>query len=773
LPSTAALQVALGNGGEPMTTITSAHGFNPNLVGVYQNVSIPLSEFNRTTSTFVAAYIYISGTGIGYFIDNIQLQSGIGTGSGNNYLQDVFRKPGTDSVFKVINGVAIFAYRDSTGTGGGGSLPTQSGNTGKYLTTNGTTASWDYANSVQTFSGGGTFNLSGVNYVWQNITGTGTTVLTLPTAVGNGGRMYGAKNTGGGALSFATVSSQTIDGQPTLPVTDSLGYALVQSNGANWIILSKSVKNDSIQVKGSLKVIHSLITGKDTLTNDTASLTKDGIVLKEDFAKIGRNLFDTDGTQKDAARNYIIGYTGGSRSLTIGNANNSDRVKATFSNNTSTHSGSITFQATDSTSGRTSTVTINPGNGTINSAPGNNLVHSLMDDSLVISFTSLTKHHYTFGKDSFLIKNLANAVGTKAVRYDPVTGRFTYADTTLSGGSQTPWTSNINGAQYELNNTLKVEVKKVVASSNENFALRSGEWDNSGVWTLGGGCTILADQALDVAGNNTMELLTADPGGAGGGIFQIVNGLTASTTYYLSFDVKRGTNTTAEYFISDWGGSYATIVNYTSYYSSTSTTVSRVEFAFTTPVGTTSIKVVPYHANFSTGNVYLGRMMIARTAGATYQATTTTAVTGTVGSTKNILVTDTTGISTVTMPGTADIGHLKGNTATPTIVAGLGAGTTVVSISIAGSDMGGYISITPGTSAAANGTVATVTFNKVYTSTPTAIILMPANAAAAALSGAGQIYVDQASITTGVFVIKSNTTGLGTVAYQWFYTVIQ
>jgi len=67
---------------------------------------------------------------------------------------------------------------------------------------------------------------------------SGTFTVTLPTAVGIEGKVYNIKNSGTGLITIATTSSQTIDGYSSLDITlsryDSL---LVQSNGANWIIL--------------------------------------------------------------------------------------------------------------------------------------------------------------------------------------------------------------------------------------------------------------------------------------------------------------------------------------------------------------------------------------------------------------------------------------------------------------------------------------------------------------------------------------------------------
>lgn len=62
--------------------------------------------------------------------------------------------------------------------------------------------------------------------------------VTLPTAVGIGGRVYNIKNTGNGLITVDTTSSQTIDGAASGTITLAQYACLtVQSTGANWIIL--------------------------------------------------------------------------------------------------------------------------------------------------------------------------------------------------------------------------------------------------------------------------------------------------------------------------------------------------------------------------------------------------------------------------------------------------------------------------------------------------------------------------------------------------------
>lgn len=119
-PSTASLQVTAGNGTEPLTVVTNAHGFNPSLIGVYQNVTVPFTAMVKNSNTFDAIYFRVTGNGQIFRLDNIQLQGGVGGGTGPGYVTNVYKKPGTDSVFQVINGVHLFAFIDGGGGGGGG-----------------------------------------------------------------------------------------------------------------------------------------------------------------------------------------------------------------------------------------------------------------------------------------------------------------------------------------------------------------------------------------------------------------------------------------------------------------------------------------------------------------------------------------------------------------------------------------------------------------------------------------------------------------------------
>lgn len=73
-----------------------------------------------------------------------------------------------------------------------------------------------------------------------NATG-GAFPVTLLSAVGIAGRTYTIKKTdsSGNAVTVATTSAQTIDGQPTYPLSSQYSTVTVESDGANWIIVGK------------------------------------------------------------------------------------------------------------------------------------------------------------------------------------------------------------------------------------------------------------------------------------------------------------------------------------------------------------------------------------------------------------------------------------------------------------------------------------------------------------------------------------------------------
>jgi Pectate lyase superfamily protein len=117
--------------------------------------------------------------------------------------------------------------------------------------------------------------------------------------------------------------------------------------------------------------------------------------------------------------------------------------------------------------------------------------------------------------------------------------------------------------------------------------------------------------------------------------------------------------------------------------------------------------------------------------------------------------------------------HFSGLTSSaPTVVPGTGAGTgPTLALNSNSNDLSGYLSVTTGSSPAANATVATFTFGTAY-ATLAKCVLWPANAAASTLSGASNPYVPVGSASN--FTIASNSTALAAATlYTWGYTCTQ
>jgi hypothetical protein len=123
LASTANITLKLKNGSTDITPpliLNSAVGFSKTIVGSYQNITIPFSSFSYFSLSLGFNSIEFNTQGSnssGFYLDYITIGAGVanGGGSGGNYMEDIYRKAGTDSVFKKINGVWLFAHRDSIG----------------------------------------------------------------------------------------------------------------------------------------------------------------------------------------------------------------------------------------------------------------------------------------------------------------------------------------------------------------------------------------------------------------------------------------------------------------------------------------------------------------------------------------------------------------------------------------------------------------------------------------------------------------------------------
>lgn len=168
-----------------------------------------------------------------------------------------------------------------------------------------------------------------------------------------------------------------------------------------------------------------------------------------------------------------------------------------------------------------------------------------------------------------------------------------------------------------LTNIVSGQLAGVVASGGaapaalENIILWSEDLTND-VWVHDAAIAHTANQANDVDGNPTMELLTA----TAADYASIRQSFTAetSTEYEVSFDVIRGTFATAICQVYEDGGTYATLLNW-NYYAETSASVGRISNTFT--CGATATLVIKIWITGSgNGTIYLGRAQIRQTSSA-------------------------------------------------------------------------------------------------------------------------------------------------------------
>lgn len=117
--------------------------------------------------------------------------------------------------------------------------------------------------------------------------------------------------------------------------------------------------------------------------------------------------------------------------------------------------------------------------------------------------------------------------------------------------------------------------------------------------------------------------------------------------------------------------------------------------------------------------------------------------------------------------------HFTGQGSAPSSAAGTGAGTSPT-LAVTGTDAAGKIALTLGTTpAGSNAIIGTMTFSSAYNINAPYCQITPTNAAAVALTGATVPFVDQASTTVSVFVMKSGATALSGGPFLWNYDCTQ
>jgi hypothetical protein len=103
--------------------------------------------------------------------------------------------------------------------------------------------------------------------------------------------------------------------------------------------------------------------------------------------------------------------------------------------------------------------------------------------------------------------------------------------------------------------------------------------------------------------------------------------------------------------------------------------------------------------------------------------------------------------------------------AVPTISAGAAAGTAPT-VSIAGNDQQGVITVVVGT-APTTGILATITFGNAWGTAPLTLVIGPATANA----GGSGVFVDPADVTTTTWRIRAGTALAASTTYRFAYHV--
>ena len=137
------------------------------------------------------------------------------------------------------------------------------------------------------------------------------------------------------------------------------------------------------------------------------------------------------------------------------------------------------------------------------------------------------------------------------------------------------------------------------------------------------------------------------------------------------------------------------------------------------------------------------------------------------GAPGNVLTSDASGNASWQPPFTAT--GIVATSSTPSIAASSGAGTSPT-VSIIGTNIGGLISVTEDVSGATGAVLVTVSYASLSYPTGSYVVLYPANAATAALTGSSAVY---ASGTTTAFTITTGSTALtASTVYAWNYVVV-
>ena len=257
LATTANLYVTLRSGGVAVTSpllLSSLQGLNKSLTGVYQNISIPFTDFASTSfpSTIDGIRITTSGSNTsGFYLDYMTLNGGVTTGN-TNYLTDVFAS--NDSLYKVKNGITTFWYKVT----GGASTPTLQQ---VMAVGNSTNYPLNSTNSISVFSGDGktigiessnsqnsinlNADISGSTIIMQR--GNGDSILHIKSdLVGLGTKTIQFPNASGTIALTSDITNNSVTKLPLYTVTggvkDTIKVYGVDSSYQNASITGNRIK---------------------------------------------------------------------------------------------------------------------------------------------------------------------------------------------------------------------------------------------------------------------------------------------------------------------------------------------------------------------------------------------------------------------------------------------------------------------------------------------------------------------------------------------------
>lgn len=263
--------------------------------------------------------------------------------------------------------------------------------------------------------------------------------------------------------------------------------------------------------------------------------------------------------------------------------------------------------------------------------PTSYIQNALIGDT---AFVPLSSNSYLFKSDvwGYGLLSANNSDTTKGAKVDTansITSRLqaqhlidSLAATISGGGSQTPWLSNINGANYGLDSVgwLRVGVSGGIITENEAFY---SEQPQNASYYGSVDVTITGNQALDVEGNLTLAELNIT--NAGSNFVRNTNSpdllVTPGDTYVFSMDIKQGTLSSGYYSVYDVTHS-ANIIAPTLFSIPAGLATRFTSASFVIPAGCTEIYIYPARDVPSTGTYFVGRLQVAHVGNAYIQTTT-------------------------------------------------------------------------------------------------------------------------------------------------------